>query len=38
MHDDLGRDYAPMIMMIFGDPPPFESIVETVAEVERAIN
>ncbi|HYC95612.1 MAG TPA: nucleotidyl transferase AbiEii/AbiGii toxin family protein [Sphingomicrobium sp.] len=38
MHDDLRRDYAAMTAMIFGEPPPFEAIVETVAEVERAIN
>lgn len=38
MYDDLRRDYSAMAAMIFGDPPAFEAIVETVATVERAIN
>lgn len=35
MHDDLRRDYAAMATMIFGDPPPFDAIVETIATVEH---
>ena len=38
MYDDLKRDYAAMSVMIFGEPPAFEAIIETVAGVERAIN
>jgi hypothetical protein len=38
MYDDLRRDYAAMAGMIFGKPPEFEAIVETVADVERVIN
>jgi len=38
MYDDLKRDYAAMSVMIFGDAPAFDAIIETVAEVEQAIN
>ena len=38
MYDDLRRDYAAMTAMIFFEPPAFEAIVETIAEVERTIN
>lgn len=38
MHDDLRRDYAAMAGMIFGDAPPFEEIVEAIADLERRIN
>ncbi len=38
MYDDLKRDYAAMTTMIFGDPPPFDAIVETIATVEHTIN
>ncbi|MGH6706739.1 MAG: nucleotidyl transferase AbiEii/AbiGii toxin family protein, partial [Sphingomicrobium sp.] len=38
MYDDLKQDYTAMAAMIFGDPPSFDAIVETVAQVERAIN
>lgn len=38
MYDDLKRDYAAMSMMIFGEPPAFDAIVETVGDVERTIN
>ena len=38
MYDELRRDYAAMSGMIFGDAPPFEAIVESVVELEHAIN
>lgn len=38
MYDDLRRDYSAMTTMIFGDPPPFDAIVETVATIEHTIN
>lgn len=38
MYDDLKRDYAAMTTMIFGEPPAFDAIIESVADVERAIN
>lgn len=38
MYDDLRRDYAAMTTMIFGEPPAFDAIVETIADVERKIN
>ena len=38
MYDDRRRDYAAMTTMIFGEPPAFDAIVETIADVERKIN
>ena len=38
MYDDLRRDYSAMTTMIFGDPPAFDAIVETIASIEQAIN
>ena len=38
MHDDLKRDYSAMTTMIFGDPPAFDAIVETIASIEHTIN
>ncbi len=38
MYDDLRRDYTAMTAMIFGEPPAFDAIVETIADVERTIN
>lgn len=38
MHDDLRRDYGAMTSMIFGEPPPFEAVVETVASLQQALN
>ena len=38
MYDDLRRDYAAMTGMIFGTPPAFEAVIESVAELEAAIN
>jgi len=34
----LGRDYAAMKDMFFGEPPPFEAILETLADLERRVN
>ena len=38
MIDALSRDYANMTAMIFGEPPMFEDILESVDRVERIIN
>lgn len=38
MYDDLRRDYVAMATMIFGDPPEFDAIIETIASAEHAIN
>jgi hypothetical protein len=38
MYDDLRRDYAAMTGMIFGAPPAFDAVIESVAELEAAIN
>jgi hypothetical protein len=38
MYDELKRDYAAMADMIFGDAPPFEAIVECVAQLEHMVN
>lgn len=38
MYDDLRRDYSAMTTMIFGDPPAFDAIVETIARIENTIN
>jgi hypothetical protein len=34
----LDRDYRNMGVMIFGEPPSFKSIVETLAALEQEIN
>jgi hypothetical protein len=34
----LERDYRNMGVMIFGDPPAFDSIIETLAALEQQIN
>ena len=34
----LERDYRSMSVMIFGEPPPFDSIVETLGGLEKEIN
>jgi hypothetical protein len=34
----LERDYRSMGVMIFGEPPPFDGIIETLAAVEAEIN
>ena len=38
MIDALGRDYANMTAMIFGEAPAFEDILASVDRVERTIN
>jgi hypothetical protein len=38
MYHELRRDYAAMSGMIFGQAPPFESIVESIAMLEQTIN
>jgi hypothetical protein len=34
----LERDYRNMGVMIFGEPPAFDSIIETLAALEKQIN
>ncbi len=34
----LRRDYREMAVMIFGEPPPFEQIIEKLAELEKELN
>jgi len=38
MYDDLRRDYAAMTTMIFGTPPRFEAVIESVAALEVRLN
>ena len=38
MHDALGRDYAAMSGMIFGDIPPLDTVLADVAALQKAIN
>jgi hypothetical protein len=38
MIDDLRQDYRAMATMIFGEPPEFDAIVESVAALERQLN
>ena len=38
MHDALGRDYAAMSGMIFGDIPPLDTVLASVAALQKAIN
>ena len=38
MYEDLRRDYAAMTGMIFGEPPEFDDVIESVASLEKAIN
>ena len=38
MHDALGRDYAAMSGMIFGDIPPLATVLASVAALQVAIN
>jgi hypothetical protein len=38
MIDDLRQDYRAMSGMIFGDPPPFEDVIEAIAELQNALN
>ncbi len=34
----LRQDYRDMIVMIFGEPPPFQQIIEELAALERELN
>jgi hypothetical protein len=38
MVDDLRQDYRAMSIMIFGDAPPFDAVVEAVAGLQNALN
>ena len=38
MLDDLRRDYRAMSGMIFGQAPPFDAVIERVADLERKLN
>jgi hypothetical protein len=35
---ELRRDYEGMAVMIFGEPPPFDQVMATLADLEREIN
>ncbi|MFA6125351.1 MAG: nucleotidyl transferase AbiEii/AbiGii toxin family protein [Sphingomonas sp.] len=38
MHDVLRRDYGAMSAMIFGTPPRFDAVIESVAGLEEVVN
>jgi hypothetical protein len=38
MLDDLRRDYRAMSGMIFGDAPPFDTVIESIAALEQTLN
>jgi hypothetical protein len=38
MHDALARDYDAMSTMIFGEVPSFETVLESIANVEERLN
>ena len=38
MIDDLRQDYRAMSVMIFGDPPPFDQVIEAIAELQNGLN
>ncbi len=38
MIDDLRQDYRAMSVMIFGEPPPFDAIVEAIVALEQTLN
>jgi len=38
MFDDLRQDYRAMSVMIFGESPSFDAIIEEVADLERTLN
>ena len=38
MTDALRQDYRAMSAMIFGEPPPFDVVVEAIAELQHALN
>ncbi len=38
MHEALGRDYAAMTGMIFGDIPPLDTVLASVAALQESLN
>ncbi len=38
MIDDLRQDYRAMSVMIFGDPPAFDEVIEAIAELQNRLN
>lgn len=38
MIDDLRQDYRAMSVMIFDEPPPFDEVVEAIAELQNCLN
>ncbi|MEL7688983.1 MULTISPECIES: nucleotidyl transferase AbiEii/AbiGii toxin family protein [Sphingomonadales] len=38
MIDDLRQDYRAMSVMIFGEPPPFDEVIEAVADLQHRLN
>jgi hypothetical protein len=38
MHDQLRLDYAAMAVMIFGEVPAFEAVMDSIAALEAAVN
>lgn len=38
MVDSLRQDYRAMSIMIFGEPPPFEAVIEAIAGLEHNLN
>lgn len=38
MREALARDYAAMVGMVFGDPPPLDDVLQGIATLERTIN
>jgi hypothetical protein len=38
MLDQLRSDYAAMSVMIFGDVPPFEAVMDSIATLETTVN
>jgi hypothetical protein len=38
MTDALRQDYRAMSAMIFGEPPPFDAVVEAIAELQNTLN
>lgn len=38
MIDDLRQDYRAMSVMVFGDPPAFDEVIEAVADLQNRLN
>ena len=38
MVDDLRQDYRAMSVMIFGEPPEFDAVIEAIAALETELN